>query len=241
MSGPVRFVIALGSRHFSSVTFKTHFLARNLRRRQGERSEQKESPPPPEGRRCSFAGKLPRFGGDAQPGIDFFVVMFEWGWQDTNYVVHTSVNRRFILPSNPPQTSRAPLRKRGRPTAEPKSDAVRVRLTPAEKKAFARLAARLKAKPATLLRRMVREAVTGDPDLFDDQLPAVADAANQLAAVGRNLNQLVRAVHRQDAFVDPITMAELEELTGAVTDLKSQVRRMVTNTRTRSLQLAGER
>ncbi|MDO9486998.1 MAG: hypothetical protein Q7J32_01380 [Sphingomonadaceae bacterium] len=51
---------------------------------------------------------------------------------------------------------------------------------------------------ARLLRRAVREMITGGPDLFDDGLKALSETARQLAAAGRNLNQIAATLNSGD-------------------------------------------
>ena len=63
----------------------------------------------------------------------------------------------------------------------PKSEALRVRLIDHEKAAFNALAETLGVPPSTLLRRMVREAVSAGPTLFKDDLGPVIDAAMRSA------------------------------------------------------------
>ena len=87
-----------------------------------------------------------------------------------------------------------------RPKPQPKrgrSRVAHVRLYPEEAEAFKQLAETLGETPSRLLRRLMREAVTGRPDYFIDgvyELRAARSAG--LAAIGRNLNQLTRLLHR---------------------------------------------
>ena len=65
---------------------------------------------------------------------------------------------------------------------------VRVRLRPAEDLAFKQLATVLHQPPGRVRRRLVREAIMGDPDFFADGINELRAAHRELAAVGRNLN-----------------------------------------------------
>ena len=96
------------------------------------------------------------------------------------------------------------------------SEALRVRVRDSERDAFKRLAGSLGEKPSRVLRRLIREAITGGPDLFDDGLAELREAHRQLAAVGRNVNQLARAANRGDPIVP-------SELHGKLADVKAQV------------------
>lgn len=74
------------------------------------------------------------------------------------------------------------------------------RVRPDEHAAFKHLAQQLDQKPGRLLRRLVRQAVTGGPDYFDDGVLEIRTMHRQLASIGRNLNQLARAVNRGDVI-----------------------------------------
>ena len=74
----------------------------------------------------------------------------------------------------------------------------RVRLD--EHEAFKQLAQQLDQKPGRLLRRLVRQAITGGPDYFDDGVLEIRHMHRELASIGRNLNQLARAANRGDAI-----------------------------------------
>ena len=87
-------------------------------------------------------------------------------------------------------------------TKQPPSTTYRAKLwcrvRPDEHEAFKHLAQQLGQKPGRLVRRLVRQAITGGPDYFDDGVLEIRTMHRQLAAIGRNLNQLARAVNRGD-------------------------------------------
>lgn len=116
-----------------------------------------------------------------------------------------------------------------------------MRLTRREKEVFTRFAEGQRVKPAIPVRRMVREVVTHEPDFFDRELPAMKEAANQVAAVGQNLNQIARAVNRHKVVTDPITTDELQEIMVEVCSIRDQVRRMIQATQSRVVTLVGRR
>lgn len=92
----------------------------------------------------------------------------------------------------------------GRPKANPqqrRSRMVHVRLREPEWTALQHLAEHLGQPPSRLLRRLLREAITAGPDYFDDGLLEFRRMRGELAAIGRNLNQLVRTAN-QGAAVD---------------------------------------
>ncbi len=81
------------------------------------------------------------------------------------------------------------------------SDALRVRIHADERIALGRLAKSLDEKPSRLVRRLVREAITQGPDFFDDGLAELRAAHRELAAVGRNINQLAKAANKDERVV----------------------------------------
>ena len=86
----------------------------------------------------------------------------------------------------------------GRPKLSPTdshSEALRFRVRPAEAAALRDLAQALNQTPSRVLRRLLREAITRGPDYFEDKATDFKEAARQLAAIGRNLNQLAHAAN----------------------------------------------
>lgn len=79
---------------------------------------------------------------------------------------------------------------------EIRSEALHVRLRKEERAAFQEFAAALGQTPSRVLRRLVREAITGGGDYFKDEMVGLRAASRELAAVGNNLNQLARAANR---------------------------------------------
>lgn len=96
----------------------------------------------------------------------------------------------------------------GRPTEESVSvsEAARVRLTPAERRGLDNLAFKIGATRARLLRRAVREMIGAGPDLFEDGLITLSEVTRELAAVGRNLNQLAAKLNSGDCAARPHSM-----------------------------------
>ena len=71
-----------------------------------------------------------------------------------------------------------------------------VRLYPKEEAGVRQLAENLGETPSRLIRRLIREALTGGPDYFEDGLVDLRRMQRELASIGRNLNQLTRAANR---------------------------------------------
>ena len=125
-------------------------------------------------------------------------------------------------------------RGRGRPRSD-RTSVVRIRVTDAEAEAFKRTAEKLGVKPVQLHRRIVRElGGRGVVELFPPDGPAISEAAKQLAAVGRNLNQIAKAVNRGSAVIDADTREDLERTLTEVRRTRDAVREVLKRSRTRS-------
>jgi len=114
-----------------------------------------------------------------------------------------------------------------------RTEALRVRVRDDEREALNRLAKALDRKPSELLRRLVREAVNGGPDYFDDGLDELRTAHRELAAVGRNINQLAKAANREKPIVAAELRSELAEVKARVEDVASVYRGAVERARHR--------
>ena len=79
-------------------------------------------------------------------------------------------------------------------TGAGKTRMIHFRATPAEADALADLAARFGVKRSRLLRVFLREGVREAPEYLPQGELAMRSLANEVAAVGRNLNQLVRTI-----------------------------------------------
>ena len=74
-----------------------------------------------------------------------------------------------------------------------------IRLREDEWAGLTQLAADIGQPPSRIIRRLIREALTGGPDYFDDGLLELRRMRGELAAIGRNLNQLSRAANQGGA------------------------------------------
>ena len=88
------------------------------------------------------------------------------------------------------------MSRKRRPNKRGRSEMAHVRLWPEEKAGLAQLAAILGETPSRVMRRLLREAINGGPDYFEDGRDDIRLMRRQLTALGRNLNQLVRQIHR---------------------------------------------
>ena len=94
----------------------------------------------------------------------------------------------------------------GRPKKIPYKRRSRVlfaRVREEEEAAFKQFAASLGETPSRVMRRLMREAINGGPDYFQDGRYEIRQMRIHLTAIGRNLNQLTRAVNRGELVSDP--------------------------------------
>lgn len=100
-----------------------------------------------------------------------------------------------------------------------------VRLNDDELEQFKRAADRLGVKPSRLHRKLIREVSGCGPDFLKEELEPVRDAARQLAAVGRNLNQITRKLNSGEFALGFSTelVQELAEYVHAATESVREV------------------
>ena len=110
-----------------------------------------------------------------------------------------------------------------------------MRVNEAEREAFMRLAQSLKERPSALLRRLMREAVIGGPDYFADGLDELREAHRQLAAAGRNVNQLLKLANRDEPVVADELRGELATMLKRVVRVAEIYREAVARTRRRTV------
>jgi len=84
-----------------------------------------------------------------------------------------------------------------RPRSElPLNYVVSIRLQEHENREFGKIAESLCVTPARLIRKMIRDSIGVGPDLLPQDATRVEEAIYQLTMLGRNLNQLLRAIHQ---------------------------------------------
>ena len=81
------------------------------------------------------------------------------------------------------------------------SESLRVRIHANERQALGRLAESLDQRPSRIVRRLIREAITQGPDFFDDGVSELRAVHRELAAIGRNINQLARKANQNERVV----------------------------------------
>lgn len=115
------------------------------------------------------------------------------------------------------------------------SEATRLRLTEAEQKAFIVFAERAGESRARLLRKAVRDMVGLGPDMLRADLESFREAVYQVAAIGRNLNQVARVLNAELAAGDapdlqsvPSTITNTQ---AAIAGLQAQLTRIIEQSR----------
>jgi len=98
-----------------------------------------------------------------------------------------------------------------------------VRLNEEENLRFQRLAEQLQTTRSRLMRKMIREAIGAGPDLLHQELKLIEELAYQLAAIGRNLNQLVRAIHSGKVAVTAADQVAIEAVRAQVEQVDKEV------------------
>jgi hypothetical protein len=87
-----------------------------------------------------------------------------------------------------------------------------VRLHEIENRAFQVVVERLQTTRSKLLRKIIRELIGQGPDLLDHEWQALEKLIYQLGALGRNLNQYVKAIHTGQAKASPPDLALIEQV-----------------------------
>lgn len=108
-----------------------------------------------------------------------------------------------------------------------------VRLPVAEYEQFTLVAKRRGDTRSNLLRRAVREIIQQPADLLEKELAGLDEAVYQLKAVGRNLNQITRAIHMGELKEGDIGAAPLDEIRLAVDRLDKRVTELIEKSRLR--------
>jgi len=89
---------------------------------------------------------------------------------------------------------------------------ISIRLRAHEKKALFDLAEKRGVSASEVARRLIREAVYHGPTFFEDELKQVIALNREVAAVGRNLNQIARRVNSGEVKERPLTKKLIQQL-----------------------------
>lgn len=69
---------------------------------------------------------------------------------------------------------------------------------------------------STWIASVVRNAAFNEPRPTDAELAAVMRGTAEVLAVGRNLNQIARAMHRDDRYKDSVTLERVDQVRAAI-------------------------
>lgn len=81
--------------------------------------------------------------------------------------------------------------------------------------------------PSRWVAALVQSNLTAQPVMTDAEVEALLASNRELAAVGRNLSQVARALNATGLEVDRAHLEALTELNAAVTSNRSEIRRLV--------------
>lgn len=102
----------------------------------------------------------------------------------------------------------------------PLDHVISIRLQDHESREFEKIAQRFQVTPARLMRKMIRDSIGAGPDLLPQDAKLVEEAIYQLSMLGRNLNQLLRAIHQGKVSATTEAEVGIAELRDKVVQLK---------------------
>lgn len=107
---------------------------------------------------------------------------------------------------------------------EPKTGKVTVRLTESERvKLLDKIEREGYENPTKWTTALVRAALHREPVLTDDELAALRESNRELAAIGRNLNQVARALNIEFRESDKLKQEAIEKMAERIDQHKEQV------------------
>jgi hypothetical protein len=116
---------------------------------------------------------------------------------------------------------------------------VKTRLSQDEYQGFMLVLAKLETNGARFLRKVIREAIGQGPDLLINDLQAFRETTFQVGAIGRNLNQLVRAFHSGQLNGGQVDIALLESVRDQIVKLEKELLEVVMRSRQRWVNYGG--
>jgi len=110
-----------------------------------------------------------------------------------------------------------------------------VRLDDAEDFRFQQVVDSLQSSRSQVLRKVIRELIGEGPDLLPQEMRVLNDLAFQVAAIGRNLNQLVRGMHAGQVAAMPSDLVVVEGVRDGVEAVKTELLAVIDRSRNRSV------
>ena len=110
---------------------------------------------------------------------------------------------------------------------------VKTRLSQAEDQAFVLVLLKLGTNGSRFLRKVIREVIGEGPDLLPNEMEAFREATFQVGAIGRNLNQLVRAFNSGQLTGGQVDASLLIAIRDQVAKLEKELLAIVLRSRQR--------
>ena len=110
-----------------------------------------------------------------------------------------------------------------------------VRLKHEEYHAFYRAANNAGATRSRVLRKLIREFIGTGPDLLKEELGVFRQGVQQLVAVGRNLNQMVKLMHQGETPHDAKILELLGSLKAVLGTLAERLKEIILTSRKRGI------
>ncbi|MCP3670359.1 MAG: hypothetical protein GY814_07980 [Gammaproteobacteria bacterium] len=117
---------------------------------------------------------------------------------------------------------------------EAKAKTVSTRITQGEAERLGKILAAEQKTASVLLLALIRARLNKAPHFSKDELAALREATRQLQAVGRNLNQVVKAIHA-GLVRDPLDGTFIDALRESVKSVGSHVDRLIARNLKRDL------
>lgn len=102
-----------------------------------------------------------------------------------------------------------------------------LRVSALEKDALRELAEDTHQSVNALMTKVVREVIEAGPHLFEEGLGSLHEATQQLAAIGRNLNQVVRAINSSSGKAITIDTEYLASVKAHVDNVAAATGRLI--------------
>jgi hypothetical protein len=113
-----------------------------------------------------------------------------------------------------------------------------MRLNDQEDQALVRLAGTLGAKTRSrVVRKLIRDALGLGPDLLKDDLNSFREAARHVSAVGRNINQIARAINSGQIEGLALDPQLFQLVVGHIKALENELRTLILRSRNRWIPL----
>ena len=118
-------------------------------------------------------------------------------------------------------------------TSSPRTKRLIARLSEAEFQAYLELVKHLATTRSRMIRGMIREALGMGPDLLAQDMRTLKEGVYQLGALGRNLNQQLKAMHTGQLAGRAVDKLLMEQLRDQVKNLEGAWLMAIKNSKNR--------